>query len=145
MKRYRTDRHNNPIAAVYGLFKQASSSGSLDTREPRLIEGIHFEKGDPFRSGGRTFYTGRILADPIAVSIALIDRVGFYTGNNRQRWSYIAIPWWVWRSMNEWQKTLTIYEMYQHEGGVEMEELFQKRLAALDALQTVKSSIHPWK
>jgi len=140
--RYRTDRHNNPTAATYSLFKQAEKLSTV--QETSLREGVHFVKGEPFRSGKRKLHTARILEDPITVSIKLIDTVGFYTRRGAKRWDHTAIPWFVWHSMNEWQKTLTILEMYKREGGEAMLPLFQQRLKLLNSLEVSRQSHTDW-
>jgi len=111
---YRTDRHRNPTAFTVDLARQAG-----------LAEGVDFEAGDEFRSGGRTYRTARLLGDPLALTLKVIDRLGFYTKTGRLRWSYIAIPQRLWETFGERQRKITVAWMYSMEGGTEMKELFE--------------------
>jgi len=109
---YRTDRHRNPTAFTTDIAKQAG-----------LDLGTEYEKGDPFPDG--RFHTARLLGDPIALTIRVIDRIGFYTQAGRKRWDYIAMPQFVWDALNFYQRRRVIEFMYQHEGGTALRSLFR--------------------
>lgn len=112
----RTDLHRNPAAFTTDLAKQAG-----------LVEGTDYEQGAPFTApGGRTLYTAKLIGDPIALTIRLIDAVGYYTKYGAPRWTYIAIPKFVWDALSFEQKKHVIWFHYQHEGGTEMKELFER-------------------
>lgn len=103
----RTDRHNNPTAFTTDIAKQAG-----------LIEGVDYVKGDAFPDNPKLF-TAALLGDPVATTIKVIDKLGFYTGSGQPRWAYIAqIP-----GVNNWAnldyagKANIISQMYQQEGG----------------------------
>lgn len=102
----RTDRHNNPTAFTTDLANQAG-----------LIEGVDYEAGDPFGNG--QYRTARLLGDPIATTIKVIDKVGFYTKSGQPRWTYINdIPDAKnWSNLTYDQKARVVAQMYQHEGG----------------------------
>lgn len=108
----RTDRHNNPTAFTIGIAEQA-----LDHSE--------YEKGESFVSSGVTYYTAKLIGDPVALTIKVINKVGFYTVGGFLRWVYIGIPMFVWKDLSDLQKTGVIQFMYHKEGGSEMDHLFQ--------------------
>lgn len=106
---FRTDRHNNPAAFTTDV---AASAG--------LIPGVDYVQGDPFRGAdNQTYYTAKLLGDPIATTAKVIDRIGFYTGAGKPRWSYTqSIPGIEnWTSMDLSGKANIISQMYKHEGG----------------------------
>ena len=116
----RTDENNNPTAFTTDIAKEAG-----------LVLGVDYEQGTPFASAipGRPFYTAKLLWDPIALTIRVINAVGFYTNLGSQRWSYIAMPQFVWHnlfpdSISGPGKCDVIGFMYQREGGTEMRNLF---------------------
>lgn len=118
---FRTDSHNNPTAFTTDL-----------AREAGLSENVDFSQGDSFQeidhiSGTvlHTFYTARLLGDPIETTIRLINKVGFYTKLGQVRWIYIAIPFWIWTTLDPTTKRKVIGFMYQHEGGTELRGLFK--------------------
>lgn len=129
-----TDANNNPTAFTTDIAKEAG-----------LVEGVDYVVGEGFEingsatSGPRTLYTAKLLGDPIAVTIRVIDAIGFYTKSGAQRWSYIAMPKFVWdalkfTTLSDAEKGLSfvpnLYQrdvigfMYQREGGTEMRNLF---------------------
>lgn len=111
---FRTDRNNNPTAFTTEL-----------AREGGLILGIDYEIGEPFTISGVVYYTAKLLGDPLAVTIKLIDKVGFYTKKaGYTRWLYIAIPQFVWFQLSYKQKVMVIEFMYGKEGGSELDKLF---------------------
>lgn len=108
----RTDEHNNPTAFTTDVAKAGG-----------LVEGVDYVQGDPFKDNPHLF-TARILLNPIEVTIRLIDRAGFYTKAGAQRWTYIAIPKWIWDGLTRDQKVRCIGDMYHHEGGTALRNLF---------------------
>lgn len=111
--RARTDRHNNPAAFTTDVAKNGG-----------LVEGVDYSVGDPFHIGPATYYTARLLGDPIAITIKLIDKATYYTKNGGIRWIYIAIPPDIWKSMSYEQKKMAIKFHYKNEGGEELKKLF---------------------
>lgn len=107
----RTDRHNNPTAFTTDIARIAG-----------LREGVDYEKGDPFDNG--RFHTARLLGDPVATTIKVIDNIGFYTQGGKQRWSHTAIPQDRWNAMTYEQKKQVVKKMYGHEGGKELNNIF---------------------
>lgn len=117
--RFRTDRHNNPLAVTVDVAKQAG-----------LVEGVDYLKGDPFKgSDGRIYYTARLLGDPIVQSIRIIDNIGFYTASGKQRWTHTAMKEQDWKALTFAQKVDVIRTMYIREGGTELLGLFDKYAA----------------
>jgi hypothetical protein len=120
MTEARTDRNNNPTAFTVDVAKEAG-----------LVLGTDYEVGDPFLALGRTFYTAKLLGDPVALTIRVIDAIGFRTKTNLQRWSYISIPKFLWDnlpplldSVGNPSKRDVIGAMYKAETGVTMRPLF---------------------
>ena len=112
---FRTDDNRNPTAFTIDIAKEAG-----------LVQGTDYEIGDPFESNGRTFYTARLLGDPVIITLRVINKIGFYTKMPNQRWVYIGIPFLLWNSLTDQQKRYTIGVMYQNEGGTMMKDLFPK-------------------
>jgi hypothetical protein len=112
---FRTDINRNPTAFTTDIAKEAG-----------LILIVDYVKGNPFTSGGATYYTAHLLGDILALTIQVIDKIGFYTSGigNDVRWSYIAMPWKLWLSLTIRQKEYVIGQMYIVEGGTEMKSLF---------------------
>lgn len=112
----RTDSHNNPTAFTTDV-----------AREAGLAEGTDYTRGDPFKAGNATLYTARLVGDPIAITIRVIDKLSFFTqhtNNPVSRWGYIAFPHFVWLALTLPEKRDIIGWMYQREGGTEMRGLF---------------------
>ncbi len=109
---FRTDKHHNPCAITTDLAKQAG-----------LILGKDYEIGDAFPKNFN-FYTAKILGDPIAITIKVIDKVGYYTKSGGLRWIYIALPDFLWHSLTYEEKKAVIAFHYKQEGGTEMKGLF---------------------
>lgn len=114
MPEFRTDRNNNPTAMIVEM-----------AHEGGLVEGTDYVQGDPFTIGNVTYYTAKLLGDPISKTIQVIDKLGFYTEAPHARWSYIAIPYHTWLSLTYFQKLYVIGFMYGQEGGTTMKNLFQ--------------------
>lgn len=113
----RTDNNNNPTAFTTDV---AATAG--------LILGTDYAQGDPFTvptpKGPMTLYTAKLLGDPVALTIKAIDHAGFYTHYGAERWVYMAMPLWLWLQQTTAIKTRIIGEMYAHEGGTAMKNLF---------------------
>lgn len=124
----RTDRHNNPTAMTTDVAKTGG-----------LVEGVDYTVGDPFTSGGKTYYTARLIGDPMEKTIKAIDNMGFYTQGGAQRWDYIGMSKSQWDSLNDSQKREVIVGMYQREGG--SGELVQPKIRAIDALGLTGSGL----
>ena len=103
----RTDRNNNPTAFTTDVAKQAG-----------LKEGVDYVAGDPFPNNPN-LKTAKLLGDPIATTIKVIDAIGFYTSSGQPRWSYIdQIPDAKnWSNLSYDQKARVVAQMYQREGG----------------------------
>lgn len=119
---FRTDRNRNPTAFTTDLAAEAG-----------LVLGKDYEQGDSFAAGARLLYTAKLLGDPLALTLKVIDEVGFYTQAGAHRWSYIAMPSWVWGKLLSYEvspssiyssKIDVIGAMYRVEGGTEMRNLF---------------------
>ncbi len=113
----RTDANNNPAAFTTNIARQAG-----------LIEGTNYVSGTSFdvptSSSMMTLYTARLLGDPVEITIRVIDAIGYYTHTGAPRWSYIAMPKFIWDSLSEPHKRDVIGFHYQHEGGTAMRHLF---------------------
>lgn len=109
----RTDDHNNPTAFTTDIAVRAG-----------LDLGVDYTRGSPFAAGETTLFTARLLGDPIAITIRVIDAIGFYTKSGHQRWVYIAMPRFIWDALNFEQKRDVIGFMYRHEGGNALLALF---------------------
>src|SRR5579872_6547208 len=111
----RTDNNRNPTAMTTDV---AQTGG--------LVQHLDYEQGDPFPipiEGQQTFvilHTAKLLGDPVALTIRVIDKAGFYTHLGQQRWSYIAMPSWIWALLSIEEKTRIIGSMYKREGGSAM-------------------------
>ncbi len=108
----RTDRNNNPAAFTTDIAKQAG-----------LVLGTDYVAGDPFPAPSM-LVTAKLLGDPIAITIRVIDKIGYFTKAGQPRWIYAAIPKWLWNEMTADMKRDMIGYHYQHEGGTEMRGLF---------------------
>lgn len=109
----RTDEHRNPTAFTTDIAKLAG-----------LVEGVDYERGHPFQAGVTTYYTAKLLLNPIETTLRVIDAIGFYTKTGLQRWTYIGIPKFIWDSLDRPTKVKVLGFMYQHEGGTAMKSLF---------------------
>ena len=110
---FRTDRNNNPCAFTTDIAKEGG-----------LTLGADYEVGESFTAGLNVYYTAKLIGDPIALTIKVIDTIGFYTHSGNIRWIYIGIPKFLWDSLDKPTKIKVIAFMYGREGGVEMKGLF---------------------
>ncbi len=109
----RTDAHRNPTAFTTDIAKAAG-----------LVEGVDYERGQPFQAGSATYYTAKLLLNPIETTLRVIDTIGFYTKTGLQRWIYIGIPKFIWDALDRPTKVKVIGFMYHNEGGTAMKSLF---------------------
>lgn len=107
----RTDRHNNPTAFTSDIAKLAG-----------LKEGVDYMVGDKFPNGNLT--TAKLLKDPVATTIKVIDKIGFTTASGKPRWTYINMPKSQWDSLSYEGKKQVIETMYKKEGGTQLNNLF---------------------
>ncbi len=107
---YRTDRHNNPAAFTTDIAKQAGLALNVD-----------YVEGEPFAGG---FHTAKLLGDPIELTIRVINAVGYFTKAGGYRWTYIALPKFLWDSLDYKTRVKVIGYHYQREGGTAMKDLF---------------------
>lgn len=112
MSAARTDRNNNPAAITTDIAAQGG-----------LALGTEYEVGDKFPDPSN-LHTARLLGDPIQLTIRVIDKIGYYTKAGGQRWTYIAMPTFVWNALDPPTRKKVIGFHYQHEGGTEMKALF---------------------
>jgi hypothetical protein len=110
---FRTDLNNNPTAMIFAL---AAEGG--------LALNTEYVEGTPFESGGVTYYTAKLIGDPIQLTIRVITSVGYYTPTGQQRWSYIGMPRFIWDALTPAQQRDVIGYQYQYEGGTAMRNLF---------------------
>lgn len=109
----RTDDNNNPTAFTTAIAQQAG-----------LGFGTDYEEGTPFQVEGITYFTAKLLGDPLALTIKVIDSVGFRTKAGFPRWQYINFPHFIWIDLLEEDKIDVIGWMYQQEGGTALRSLF---------------------
>lgn len=109
----RTDDNNNPTAFTTAIAEQAG-----------LELGTEYETGTVFLAAGIGYHTAKLIGDPIALTIKVIDKIGFKNLQGRPRWVYVNFFHFVWLSFTYEQKLDTIGAMYQNEGGTAMRHLF---------------------
>ncbi len=109
----RTDAHNNPAAITTDVAKQGG-----------LVLGTDYTQGDPFTSAAATYYTARLIGDPVALTIRVIDAIGYRTKSGMPRWTYINMPKFLWAAQTPDMKRDIIGEHYRNEGGTAMRALF---------------------
>lgn len=112
----RTDSNRNPAAFTTEVAKQAG-----------LVLGVDYQVGDPFTdpgSPGHILYTAHLLGDPVTTTIRVLDHVGYFTQGGRPRWTYIALPKFLWNAYGLDQRRDIVGYHYMHEGGTEMRGLF---------------------
>lgn len=110
----RTDRHNNPAAFTTDIAKQAG-----------LVLGVDYTVGDAFPNNP-SMRTATLLGNPIAQTIKVIDKIGFYTQSGAPRWSYVSSLSGAgnWKNLSYDQKKKVIAQMYSHEGGSALSKYF---------------------
>lgn len=109
----RTDDHNNPTAFTTDVAASAN-----------LTLGTDYEQGSSFQVENKTYYTAKLLGDPLELTIKVIDAIGFRTKSGHERWVYINFPHFVWLQLSVDLKKDVIGWMYQQEGGTAMRHLF---------------------
>jgi hypothetical protein len=110
---FRTDENLNPTAFTSDVAKEAG-----------LVLGTDYTIGTPFEVGAVTYWTAKLLGDPIAITIRVINTLGFVTASGALRWTYIMIQHGLWTRLTVKQKTTVIGIMYELEGGTAMAGLF---------------------
>ena len=110
--RARTDRNNNLAAITTDVAREGGLALNLD-----------YVVGDQFPPPS-TLFTAKLLGDPVALTIRVIDAIGYYTLRGTARWIYIAMPKFVWDSLTPELKKQVIGFHYANEGGTEMKHLF---------------------
>jgi hypothetical protein len=107
----RTDNNNNPAAVT------------TDVAVMGLLKDVEYSAGDPFPAPSN-LVTARLIGDPVALTIKLIDAIGYQTHAGSPRWTYINLPKFVWDALTPDQKRDVVGYHYQHEGGTAMRGLF---------------------
>ena len=110
----RTERNNNPTAMITAYAKQLWG-----------VEWVDYEIWDSFTSTDEnwvthTYYTAKLIGDPIDKTIELLDR---WVANNVKQnvfsaWSYAKDLWMTnekWKNMSREEKEALILKMLQHE------------------------------
>ncbi len=113
MLQTRADRHRNPTAFTTDVARDAG-----------LVLGTDYVQGDPFQVGSKTYYTAKLLGDPLALTIKVIDTAGWQIHTGGPRWTYMDFINSVWAKLASDDKARIIGRMYWHEGGTEMKSLF---------------------
>jgi hypothetical protein len=108
----RTDDNNNPAAITTDVAAQG-----------QLKLGVEFVPGSAFPSPSKLI-TAKLIGDPVALTIRVIDTISYYTHTGTPRWTYIAIPKFIWELLSDDQKRDVIGFHYQNEGGTAMRGLF---------------------
>lgn len=109
----RTDDNHNPTAFTTDV-----------AHEGGLVLAKDYTQGTQFPPPDKLF-TAYILGDPVAITIRLIDNIGFYTSAGVARWGYMGkFPHFIWLQLTAKQKRDVIGFMYQYEGGTGMRHLF---------------------
>jgi hypothetical protein len=108
----RTDDNRNPAAFTTDIARQAG-----------LVQGVDYIDGTPFPAPS-TLVTAKLLGDPIAITIRVIDAIGYKTRAGSPRWTYIDMPKFVWDGLSQDGKRDVVGYHYQHEGGTLMRDLF---------------------
>jgi len=108
----RMDRNNNPTAFSLDVARQSS-----------LVEGVDYiDTGDVWPDNPNQF-TPKLLGDPVAITIKLIDELGFKQTDapHGNRWGYTDKIQGAnntdWPNLSVEQKTAIIGQMYIQEGG----------------------------
>lgn len=125
MTQFRTDTHNNPTAFTTDVAAEAKLKLGVDYT---VGDGFTAKFSDKVRAGNFdiTLHTARLIGDPIALTIRVIDALSFQTthGTPISRWGYITMPAFLWHELSPVQKRDVIGWMYQREGGTTMKHLF---------------------
>jgi hypothetical protein len=87
------------------------------------VLGTDYVPGTPFPAPSN-LVTAKLLGDPIQLTIRVISAIGYYTKGGSPRWTYIALPMFVWEALTPSQQRDVVGFHYQHEGGTAMRDLF---------------------
>jgi len=114
----RADRNNSPAAFTTSVAQDGGLTLNVD-----------YAQGDPFTvtdAQGRTetYYTAKLLGDPVALTIRVLDTAGWQTHYGAPRWTYMDLPNATWLKLAEEDKRAIIKLMYHHEGGTALLPLF---------------------
>lgn len=110
----RTDRNHNPTAFTTDIARQAG-----------LVKNLDYVDGEPFPPPSK-LVTAKLLGDPVALTIKVIDAIGYKTKGGTPRWIYIDLPEFIWKSLSADEKQDVVGYHYQHEGGSAMRSLFPR-------------------
>jgi hypothetical protein len=114
---FRTDENYNPCAFTTDIAHEAGLAIGVDyavgTQFPPLPDG-----------SPSPYFTAKLLGDPVQTSIRVIDAIGYYTRSGGERWTYIAVPKFVWNALTPPQQRDVIGFHYEREGGTAMRGLF---------------------
>lgn len=109
----RTERNNNPTAMITDVAKSLWG-----------VEGVDYVQWDSWtNSEWKTYYTAKLLGDPIETTIKLLDRAAstgrwaFYTKWGKQRWTHTAMSDAAWLALSPEEKKNTVLKMLQREWG----------------------------
>lgn len=108
----RADRNRNLAAITTDIAHQAG-----------LILNKDYTLGDPFPAPSK-LVTAKFLGDPIALTLQVIDALGYYTHTGAPRWSYMSIPIELWVTFTPAQRRQTVLSHYKREGGTAFLSLF---------------------
>ena len=107
----RTERNNNPTAMTTDVAKSLWG-----------IEWEDYVQWDSWTNDKwQTFYTAKLLGDPIETTIKLLDRAAstwrwaFYTSWGKQRWSHTAMSDADWLKLTPEEKQWVVLKMLQRE------------------------------
>ncbi len=109
----RADRNNNPAAFTTDIARQGG-----------LIAGTEYINGDSFPAPS-TLITAKLIGDPIALTMKVLDAIGYYTRAGAPRWTYMAIPPELYATLSYEQKKAAIAAHYRNEGGTALAGLFK--------------------
>ncbi len=108
----RADRNNTPAAII-----------TLLAAEAGLVKGTDYVDGDAFPPPSK-LVTARLLHDPVALTIKVIDAVGYQKRDGGPRWTDINIPKFVWAALSPDVKKAVVLYHYKYEGGTALLSLF---------------------
>jgi hypothetical protein len=92
--------------------------------EGSLIEGQDYVQGSQCAEPFTKWHYAKLLGDGVAVTIRLLDHIGFYTNDCLPRWNHTAIPNFIWHGLQTAEKRDVVGFMYKHTGGTKMRGCF---------------------